>query len=99
VTRDFVFIDDVGRAIALAVESDGGSAVVNIASGISTSLREVCAMVGEARGKTINTNFEKSRPVDVKASMLCIDRAREVLGWRPEVSLAHGIGLTAAQAS
>jgi UDP-glucose 4-epimerase len=98
VTRDFVFIDDVGRAIALAVESDRGSAVLNIGSGISTSLREVCDMVSKATGKTIETNFQEGRSVDVKASTLCIDRAREVLGWLPEIDVRRGIDLTAEQA-
>lgn len=98
VTRDFIFIDDVERAIALAVESDRGSAVLNIGSGVATSLQQVCAMVGKATGKPINTNFEEGRAVDVKSSMLGIERARDVLGWQPEVSLAQGIDRTVAQA-
>ena len=99
ITRDFVFIDDLARAIALAVTTDSHSSVLNIGSGVGTSLLEVCAMVSRATGKEICVAFEKGRSVDVKFSTLDIVRAGEVLGWRPEVNLEGGISRTATQLS
>ena len=99
VTRDFVFIDDLARAIALAAASRSCSSILNIGSGVGTSLLEVCAMVEKATGNPICVVFEKARSVDVTSSTLDILRARKVLEWQPEVSLEEGIGLTASQPS
>lgn len=99
ITRDFVFIDDLTRAICLAAASDNGSSVINIGSGVGTSLLEVCAMVERVTGKKICVAFEKSRPVDVRCSTLDVIQAAEVLGWRPEISLEQGICRTVSQTS
>ncbi|WP_428332597.1 NAD-dependent epimerase/dehydratase family protein [Novosphingobium sp.] len=94
VTRDFVFIDDVGRAIALAVDYAGGSVILNIGSGEERSLREVCELIETIGGRAVTTELSEGRSVDVPRSVLDISRAKDVLGWVPEVSIEDGIART-----
>jgi UDP-glucose 4-epimerase len=93
-TRDFVFIDDVGKAIALAVDSDLPSTILNIGSGRETSLLEVCQIVQRVSGRSISIEFEEGRAVDVSRNALDVSKARESLRWTPAVDLEQGIAFT-----
>jgi UDP-glucose 4-epimerase len=93
--RDFVFVDDVVNALVAA----GGAStvnrlVINIGSGVPTSINDVVATIGQCMGKELT-------PLRVTAenggvSRLCADlsRARERLNYAPKVSLEEGIRRT-----
>jgi UDP-glucose 4-epimerase len=89
-TRDFLYIDDLGRAISAAAAKPT-SAIMNIGSGRETSLNEVCALVEQVTGKPLRRTYHPPRAVDVPRSTLAIDRAWVELGWRPQVDLAEGL--------
>ncbi len=91
VTRDFVHIDDVSNAVALATSYRGESAILNIGTGQETSLRELCDLVAELSGQDLNLVFHEPRSVDVPRSCLAIERAAEVLDWKPLISLRAGV--------
>jgi UDP-glucose 4-epimerase len=97
VTRDFVFIDDVGRAFASAVEFNGPSTIINIGSGNGTSLRQVCTIIEKVTGRSLELELSEARAVDVRRSTLDVTRARTLLRWQPTVSLEEGIALTAGR--
>lgn len=93
-SRDFVFIDDVGRAIQLATESSHPGGIFNVGSGRETTLLHVCEIVERMTRRQLNVEFEPARSVDVPRNVLDITRAREILDWRPEIDLEHGISMT-----
>lgn len=93
-TRDFVFIDDVGKAIALAVDSKLPRAILNIGSGRETSLLEVCRIVERVSGRPLAIKFEEGRAVDVSRNVLDVSKAREAIRWCPAVDLEEGIAIT-----
>lgn len=97
-TRDFIFLDDVGTALAAAAAYRGESTVLNIGSGKEHSLLEVCEFVSRNSSHPLEVHFEKGRAFDVPRSCLDISRAREVLGWRPFVGLEEGIARTMRKA-
>jgi UDP-glucose 4-epimerase len=94
--RDFVFVDDVVKAMLLASTTGGawGSAL-NIGSGEGTSLRAVAeAVVAEAGMGEVDVGAPW--PADaaaVETGDFCFDvsLARRVLGWAPETTLREGI--------
>jgi UDP-glucose 4-epimerase len=90
-TRDFLYIDDLGRAIAVAAGARTTRDVINIGSGREISLNRVCALVEEMTGRTVGRSYHPPRSVDVPRSTLAIDRAWSELGWRPEVDLRQGM--------
>lgn len=91
-TRDFLFIDDLGRAIAAAAATRTPiSPAVNIGSGEEASLNRICALVEKATGRPVRRVYQPPRPVDVPRSALAIDRAWAELSWKPQVSLEEGL--------
>jgi nucleoside-diphosphate-sugar epimerase len=86
-TRDFTHILDVVRANVLAMESDkvGRGEVINIGAGKNYSINEIAKIVG---GKTI---FVPLPPGEMRDTLADITRARELLGWQPEISVEEGI--------
>lgn len=93
-TRNFVFIDDVGAALAAAACYRGSSAVLNIGSGQEMSLIDVCNIVSSTGSAPLEIRFDMGRAFDVPRSCLNIDRAAAVLGWQPEISIEEGIART-----
>lgn len=93
--RDFVFVDDVVNAlVAASTASTVNRLIINIGSGVPTSINDVVATLGRCMGKELT-------PLRVTAesggvSRLCADlsRARERLGYWPKVSLEEGIRRT-----
>lgn len=90
-TRDYVFIEDVVRANVAALErGDGG--VFNIGTGRPTSDFEIFDLVRSALGKPeLEPIYGEKRPGEIDHIYLANDRAREGLGWSPQVSLEEGV--------
>ena len=91
VVRDYVYIGDVVEALVSVMNYDGPERVINIGSGVGTSLNELVQILQSVIGETIACRYVAGRGFDVSASVLDISRARTVLGWNPRVSLQEGI--------
>jgi UDP-glucose 4-epimerase len=92
-TRDFVYIDDVCDALLRAISSAAPPAIVNIGSGVPTTLAEVAEIItGMVDG--VEIVHEPDRGFDVARSWLDISRAKQTLGWEPTVPLRDGIRRT-----
>jgi nucleoside-diphosphate-sugar epimerase len=87
-SRDFTYIDDVVQANLLAADADARAdgAVVNIGGGRPKSVNEVLRAVSQAMGKWIDPVHAPRRPGDVRHTHADIGRARELLGWQPQVA-------------
>jgi UDP-glucose 4-epimerase len=95
-TRDFVHVTDVADAFALAVQK-GDNAVLNIGTGVATSVNAVLALVGAATGTNPLPEYRAALPGEVRHNALDVSRARQVLGWQPRVGLAEGIHRVVAE--
>lgn len=93
-TRDYVYVGDVVRAFYLASEEKGGGMRFNIGTSVETSDRELHALVAEAAGAEDNPEFAPARLGDLPRSALDFSRAKDVLGWEPEVDLRTGVANT-----
>lgn len=90
--RDFTFVDDVVRANVLAATADvAPGAVMNIAGGGSTSLMDLVHLVGNTVGQPVNIDWLPAQPGDVARTGGSIERAGEMLGWQPEITIEEGI--------
>ena len=91
-TRDFVHVDDVVEAmVAAATAPTVDRLMINIGSGVETSIRDLAQFVIEAVGKTADWMDMENQ--DVGPSRMCADisLARSKLGYRPRVSLQEGL--------
>ncbi len=91
--RDYIYIDDVVKAMLLAADK-AGSSLVKISSTPSTNVLDMVRAIEEVTGRMIRKEFISSRPGDVKANILSNDRALEIYGWRPTIGLREGLSKT-----
>jgi UDP-glucose 4-epimerase len=96
-TRDYVFVLDVARANVLASTAavpagDGiDAAAFNIATAKQTNVLELAEMVGRVMGHKPEIEFAPARAGELFRSSLDVSKAREVLGWKPEVGFDDGL--------
>jgi len=94
-TRDFVHISDVVRANLLAATSDKAPGeVVNVASGVSSSLLDLIATLKQVIGSSaagLEVDHQAPRAGDLRESSADISKARAVLGYEPRVQLKEGL--------
>jgi len=94
-TRDYVFVDDVVHAFALAAERGDGR-LVNVGTGLETSVNGLFRLLADITGFTGQPGSAPAPPGELRRSALDISLAAEVLGWRPWTHLEDGLGETVA---
>ena len=92
-TRSFCYVDDLIRGLVALCESDVHDPV-NIGNPHEMTLLEMAEQVRERTGTTSEIVFEALPVDDPKVRQPDITRARELLGWEPEVELRDGLTKT-----
>ncbi|MGZ3464357.1 MAG: NAD-dependent epimerase/dehydratase family protein [Gemmatimonadaceae bacterium] len=101
-TRDYVYVGDVARAVYLAATKplpEKGrldARAFNIGTGEGTSVLQVAKLLQAAARTVVPLEFAPRRAGEQQESFVDVKKAREVLGWSPEVSLAEGLAKTYA---
>jgi dTDP-L-rhamnose 4-epimerase len=97
--RDFVSVYDVARACRLALQTpEAAGEVFNVGSGQPCTVRDVAARLARVLGKEhIEPEIiGKYRVGDIRHCFSDIGKARQVLGYAPEVTLDEGMAELAA---
>ena len=89
--RDFTHVDDVARGVTAAVDRRPGYETINLGSDRPVELNSVINEIESAVGKTAIIERHPFPATDVMATWANISRARELLGWEPQVSLKQGV--------
>src|SRR5919199_1061055 len=89
-TRSFCYVDDLIRGIVLLAES-GEHLPVNIGNPEELSLLELAQAVIRVTGSKSEIVFEALPVDDPQVRQPDITRARQLLGWEPQVSLEDGL--------
>jgi UDP-glucose 4-epimerase len=92
-TRDYVYVEDVVRALLAA---SGHRGTYNVATGVETDVRAVWDGLQAAAGVEIEPQLADLRPGELQHSCLDASRAERELGWRVEVPIAEGLRRTYA---
>lgn len=90
-TRDFVFVEDVVRAVLLALDSRRVGLVANVASGVRTSVNHLADLVEHVTGSKPLRTYLPARKGDVQHSVGDPSLAARVLGFRAESGLEAGL--------
>jgi UDP-glucose 4-epimerase len=89
--RDYIHVEDLADAHVKALEwlrAGGGSEVVNLGTGVGSSVREVLAMTERVAGRPV-PHVEVARRLGDPVAVYADNRkAAEVLGWKPRHDLA-----------
>jgi dTDP-glucose 4,6-dehydratase len=89
-TRSFCYVDDLIRGLMALAESDE-HLPVNIGNPEEMTLLQLAEAVVKATGSQSDIVFEALPVDDPQVRQPDITRARQVLGWEPEVGLHEGL--------
>lgn len=93
--QDYVYIGDVARANLLAMESAASGQSMNICTGEDVSLKRLVQTIIRACGSDLEPEYfddpAKLRLPRVPRQDFSRQRAKELIGWEPQVSIDEGI--------
>lgn len=84
-TRDFIHVTDIARANVAALDANSEGLPINIGSGESHSIKWLADFISPRQVHL------PPRKVDLKATCADTTRAKQLLGWTPEISIRRGI--------
>jgi nucleoside-diphosphate-sugar epimerase len=99
--RDYVYVGDVVEAMLAIGRHPAGRplpTVLNIGSGVPTSLAELLASLQRAAGRTAQPQYAPGRGFDRRRVWLDVRQAGRTLGWQPRTALTDGLAKTWAAA-
>jgi UDP-glucose 4-epimerase len=94
VIRDFVFIDDVVDAFEAAMTDTSNTRIFNVGTSEGRSLCDVIGAIEQLLDVKLNVTWARGRSIDIPVSVLAIDRALEVLHWKPKTTFESGLATT-----
>jgi UDP-glucose 4-epimerase len=89
-SRDFIHVSDVANSLLLALGHSEAEGIFNIGSGRETRLLEAATKLARIAGKNLKIDHQPNAG-RFRRSVADIGRARQILGFRPKVSLDPGL--------
>ncbi|GGE72113.1 SDR family NAD(P)-dependent oxidoreductase [Priestia taiwanensis] len=89
-TRDYVYVSDIVEANVLCLEKKVNDSV-NLSSSTEAPILDIYEVVQDVFQSSLMIHIKGPRAGDVKRSVLCNKRAKDVLGWEPKVQLREGV--------
>jgi GDP-L-fucose synthase len=93
--REFLHVDDLGRAIVRLLDVHDEPSPINVGAGEDITIRELAGLVAEVVGYRGRIVQDESRPDGTPRKLLDSSRMR-ALDWQPTISLKDGIAQTYA---
>ena len=94
-TRDYVYVDDVVSAMVAASTAPRiNGSVINIGSGMETSIRDLVRSVLDVTNSTTNVVYNAQTSAGVSRMRADIKIAQEKLRFQPSIKLEDGLRLT-----
>jgi GDP-L-fucose synthase len=95
-TRDFLYVDDIAEGLLAAAERIEPPALVNLGSGIETSIGDLVKIIVKLTGFRGRVAFDPSRESGDPRRVASTERSTRLLGFVPQVSLEEGLQSTIA---
>ncbi len=90
-SRGFTYIDDIARGTVLALQPLGYE-IINLGGHETITINNLVALIEELAGKKAQVVHGPPNPADMLANWADVAKARQLLGWQPQVGLVEGIG-------
>ena len=99
-SRDWGYVDDLCEGLERVILADVAVVqghVINLGTGIDTSIARVAEMIVERLGKPPSLIvYSEDRPGQVQRHIAGVERARRLLGWQAQVPFGAGLDRTIA---
>ncbi len=93
-TRDYVYVGDVVSANLAAAGSDAGGAF-NVGLGVESTVLDIVEILGRLGDRPdFKAEHAQARKGEIRHIAIDAGRARDELGWEPEVQLEEGLERT-----
>lgn len=93
-TREFLYVEDAARAIALAAENFNKPEPVNIGSGMEISIKNLVNLVSSLVGFAGEIRWDASKPDGQPRRLLDVSRAEREFGFRARTDFKTGLQKT-----
>ncbi|SIT28630.1 GDP-L-fucose synthase [Achromobacter sp. MFA1 R4] len=90
--REFLYVDDLAQASVMLMEHPDAEGIYNIGAGQDISIADLARLVARVVGYEGKIVYDTSKPDGTPRKLMDSSRV-QALGWRPEISLTHGITL------
>ncbi|SEJ90304.1 GDP-L-fucose synthase [Achromobacter sp. NFACC18-2] len=90
--REFLYVDDLAQASVMLMEHPDAEGIYNIGAGQDISIADLAQLVARVVGYEGKIVYDTSKPDGTPRKLMDSSRV-QALGWRPEISLTHGITL------
>ena len=89
-TRDFVYVSDAAAA-NLAALTAADNEILNIGTGIETSINEIYHHLNELTGANMPPRHGPAKAGEQRRSVIAVEKAAQLMNWRPRVQLREGL--------
>jgi len=88
--RDYTYVSDIAEGILKSLDNDLNFEIINLGNTRPISLNYMIKVLGDNL-KTIKTKNLPEQAGDVKLTFANIEKANDLLSWKPEVNFEDGI--------
>jgi UDP-glucuronate 4-epimerase len=90
-SRGFTYVDDIARGTIAALKPLGYE-IINLGGHEVISINGLVKLIEDLTGKKANVQYGPPNLADMFMNQANVTKAREMLGWNPQVNLREGIG-------
>ena len=94
-TRSFCYVDDLVKGLILLMNSDF-EYPLNLGNPTEFTMLELANLISEKINDEVSISFQQLPTDDPKRRKPDISKAKEIIGWSPEISLEEGLDKTIA---
>lgn len=93
--KDFSYIEDLAEGVVLALKKSKGFQVYNLASGVNYTINDILEVIlRSTKYEDAQIVYNNTKPSMIPYKVMCIDKARQELGYKPMTSIEDGIRKT-----
>jgi UDP-glucuronate 4-epimerase len=89
--RDWTYVDDIVEGVIAAADRPLGYEIINLGRGQPTLLADFVGLIEEMAGKRSSLTNRPMLAADIEYTYAAIDRAKELLGYAPKVTVEQGV--------
>jgi len=93
-SREFLYVDDAAEAIAKAAAQYSSDLPLNLGRGEEISIADLAEKIRGIVGYTGRIVWDRSKPDGQPRRSVNAQRANDLLGWKPAISLDEGLART-----
>ena len=91
--RDFTYVDDIADGVCKAANIEGYN-IINLGGDNPVRIKKIIELIEKDTGKSATIKVVDRDPADVPSTWANISTAKDLLSWKPNISIEVGISRT-----